>query len=274
MKALIATLVAVPGLLLAPAALAQMKVAESSRAFTLPGGKVIHTSLYLPADGSVRPGVLVIPTYYAQLNNSSEPADEAYAEKLAEQGYAVMVPLLTQYGKRAYDGSHGRDLAALTEQFRALPEVADEASASVGFSVGASMAALGAAADPKTRAVIGYYGPYDLFEVGFAVPGMDRANGAINSSERIRAAVLLLVGEEDTETPPPQTAAFARRLGDAGRKVELVQYPGAHHRFDRGPPVEMRGERTTDGFTYRLDVAARDDAWKRTLAWLNQHLPR
>jgi len=54
--------------------------------------------------------------------------------------------------------------------------------------------------------------------------------------------------------------------------VELVVYPGAYHRFDRGPTARMSGNRTRDGFIYQYDEAAAKDAWKRTIGWFHTYL--
>ncbi len=53
--------------------------------------------------------------------------------------------------------------------------------------------------------------------------------------------------------------------GREGRRTRDL--PKAYHRFDRGPAFGMASGRTREGFTYRLDEKARQDAWNRTLAW-------
>jgi len=61
-------------------------------------------------------------------------------------------------------------------------------------------------------------------------------------------------------------------LKSAGKKVELVVYPDAYHRFDRGPTARMSGNRTRDGYIYQYNDAAAKDAWMRTVAWLHAFL--
>jgi hypothetical protein len=34
----------------------------------------------------------------------------------------------------------------------------------------------------------------------------------------------------------------------------------------------MKGDKSADGFTYKADPKARDDAFKRTLSFLREHL--
>ena len=54
-------------------------------------------------------------------------------------------------------------------------------------------------------------------------------------ASQVNAAVLLLHGDADNEIPIGSARAMAAALSDAGKKVELVEYKGAYHRFDRGP---------------------------------------
>jgi acetyl esterase/lipase len=61
---------------------------------------------------------------------------------------------------------------------------------------------------------------------------------------------------------------MAAALREAGKMVELVEYKGAHHRFDRGP---ARGVSRSE-YTYRRDDRAAGDAFERTVRWLKEHL--
>jgi dienelactone hydrolase len=62
-------------------------------------------------------------------------------------------------------------------------------------------------------------------------------------------------------------------LREARKKVELVEYKGAFHRFDRGASAAMRGsDRSAQGYTYRKDASAAADAYRRTVQWLKDHL--
>lgn len=233
----------------------------------------VIVDLYLPADAAAKPvpGVFVIPTYYAQLFGRSERVDRDYAIALARQGYATLVPVLNQYGPRAYHPGHEPDIALVAKWFRDRPEVMDDRLASVGFSMGGYYGSILAIADPTMRAVVGYYGSYD--PTLFAVWAVDKATGPGPRAAQISAAMLLLHGEADNETKHSDAVVYRDRLAAAGRTVELVSYRGAYHRYDRGPTDDMRGmEVTRAGHIYRLDAAARDDSWRRTLAWLDKYL--
>ncbi len=235
----------------------------------VPGNAQLPVEIYLPEAAAPAPGVLVFPTYYVHLYRRLEASDRDYARALARQGYAVALPILVHYGTRAYHPDYGADLKALSEWFRGLPEVADERIGAIGFSLGSYMAARLATLDPATRAVVGYYGPYDVTK--FTPWDADRATKPALNAAQMGASVLLLHGEADNETRFVQATEYRDALVAAGKTVELVAYPGAHHRFERGPTDMMAGaDVDRRGNIYRLDKAARDDAWRRTLELLER----
>lgn len=236
-------------------------------------GANVPVEMYLPPAGAApAPGVIVFPTHYAHLYRRSEGWDRNFAIALARQGYATVVPLMIHHGRRAYHPDYGPDLRALSEWFRAHPDVVDDRVAAVGFSQGAYLSAALAAADPATRAVVGYYGAYDVTK--FTPWAEDHATKPALNAARINAAVLLLHGTSDNETPLSQATEYRDALAAAGKTFDVAIYSGAVHRYDRGPPDVMAGveiDRRT-GYVYRVDAAARDDSWRRTVAWLDRHM--
>ncbi len=232
--------------------------------------------MYLPTASAPVPGVLVIPTYYMIINGSAEDFDRNYAIALAKQGYAALVPTLNQYGGRGtYELRHAVDLPLISKWLRDRPEVMDDRIAAVGFSIGGNMAAVLAANDPTTRASIGYYGVYDLEsrELPFSrLVERFWSGSPVRTAPKVSGAVLLLHGESDNEIPLPQATAYRDSLTAAGKTVELVSYPRAYHRFDRGKTSLMQNDTTQQGQIYRLDAKARDDAWQRSVAWLEKYL--
>ena len=242
-------------------------------ALTIPvtGGKYVKADMYLPASPTPSPGILVFPTYYAMLYGRSENFDRAYALALTKLGYATLVPALSQHGRRAYHPAHGLDMVAISQWFRARPEVMDDRIGGVGFSAGAYHAGVLAASDPATRAIVGYYGPYDSAK--FAIWSEDKATALTNYPGKINGAVLLLSGDKDDETVFNQHAEpLNRGLKSAGKNVELVVYPGDYHRFDRGPADVANGNETSTGHVHRLNPASRDDAWRLTTEWLKKYM--
>lgn len=235
--------------------------------------RYVRAQMYAPPGSTTKPvpGVIVFPTYYGMMFGESEQFDGDYAMALTKLGYATLVPVMNQHGMRAYHPVHAADLVAVARWFRDRPEVSDDRLGAVGFSAGAYHAAVLGSNDPATRAIVGYYGPYDAAR--FAPRAEDKATAVINYPEKMHAAVLLLSGTQDDETLHAQhTEAYSRGLKGAGKTVDMVAYPGAYHRFDRGPALIARGNERATGHTHRLDPAARDDAWRRTVAWLQKYL--
>jgi dienelactone hydrolase len=144
----------------------------------------------------------------------------------------------------------------------------------VGFSLGASKALLLAARRPAIRAVVAYYGTYDVRISKFAsvLPPGAVAPSPVDTAGQIQAAVLLLNAEQDDETPPDQTERMVAAL--QGKTFELVRYPKGRHMFEREPQYHPPGNRTKFGTITEYDADAARDSWQRTLAWLRKYLAR
>lgn len=234
-------------------------------------GNYVKAEMFLPPASEPVPGVFVLPTYYVNAFNRPEQFDRLYAIELAKLGYATLIPNLNHHGARAYHPKYGPDILAISQWFRGRPEVMDDRIGSVGFSMGAYHSTRLSTVDPTTRAVIGYYGPYD--NSSFTPWSADRDVSSVNTAQMVNGAILLLHGQEDDETRVQMATAYRQKLTEAGKTVELVVYPGDTHRFDRGPSDVMRGaDRTPAGNLYRLNPADRDDAWRRTTDWLKKYM--
>ncbi len=152
------------------------------------------------------------------------------------------------------------------------PRVFNKSIRIAGFSLG-SKGVLLAARHPGIKAVVSYYGVYDLRTLPQTRGRSSYPTMPVDVAAEVGAPVLLLHGEWDDETPLSQAEAMRDALLKAGKVVELVVYPKAYHRFDRGPASGTASGRTREGYTYRLDEKAKQDAWTRTLAWFRKYLP-
>lgn len=233
-------------------------------------GRSLSAELYSPGSGAPAPAVIVLHTAAGAV----ESFDSQYARALAKEGFvALAVNYLhaqTTGGTRIWAPGITDDLAAVTKWLQARPEVAGKPLGTVGFSLG-SHALLLAAREPAIKAVVVYYGAYNPRQFrSLKLPPTVRL--PIDVAAEVRAPVLLFHGAADDEVPPSDARAMEAALKAAGKVVELVVYPGAHHRFDRGPVAGMRGERSAQGHTYRKNDAAAKDAFARTLAWLRKYL--
>ena len=231
-------------------------------------GRTISGVLFLPDSAGPTPAVIVLHTAYG----SVERFDEDYARALAKEGFAALAPnyIHSSFGGRLWNPGITSDMAALVDSLRQRPEAKDMPVGAVGFSLG-SHGILLSARRPQVKAVVVYYGTFDVrkekgVKLAPTIPVPMMVAGQVN------AAVLLLHGDADDEIPISSAREMKAALEGAGKKVELVEYKGAYHRFDRGPNDRMRGERTREGYTYRKDEAAAKDAFSRTVAWMKAYL--
>lgn len=171
------------------------------------------------------------------------------AEDLAEKGY---MSLYVRYYERGRKGRGSRSQWSATVNdavtFAAGLDGADpERVAVVGYSLGAFLTLGRAPLDERIRAVVAYYGGI-----------------SVNEPERIGRSMpptLLLHGTNDRIVPVRRSVDAFEAIRKEGREVDLVVYPGVRHGFclnGRGGP----------------DGRAAQDAWSRTLAFLDFQLRR
>jgi len=227
--------------------------------------------LYAPDQADAVPGVLVLHTA-----GGLRDADHLHARTLAEAGFAALVvsyPI-------GWVASVNEGLAEAATWLRAQKESLQMPIGVMGFSLGASKALLVAALRPQfIKAVVSYYGTYNADISKFKAAAqkaraasMQATPSPVQVAGRLSAAVLLLQGENDDETPPDQTAQMKAALEKGKKTFELVIYPGAVHMFEREPKYHPPGNRTSFGTVTGYDAAAAKDSWEKSVAWLNRYL--
>jgi len=223
--------------------------------------------IFLPAK-TPAPVVVVLHTRGA---GGHEPADEAYAQALASEGYvAVVVNYLENAGGKLWSPKIDAELSRVVDLLRERPEARGRPVGIVGFSLGAH-GILISAGNPAVKAVVVYYGSYDPRKAKGARLG-PAARTPIDVVAQVGAPVLMLHGTDDNEVPLEIARDMVAALTAAGKTAELVVYPGAYHRFDRGPTDRMKGDTSREGYVYRYDDAATKDAWRRTVDFLRANL--
>jgi dienelactone hydrolase len=140
----------------------------------------------------------------------------------------------------------GEDIRAALDAVRADPRVDDDRVglwffSAGGFLMGSFLEAVpdGVVAVAGTYAAVGHP---ELAELGL-VDGRDAA-------PRSHVPLLLVRPEHDLDWIVPFTDDLLARCGDAGREVDVIDVPGAHHAFE-----------TVD------DTDASRDAIRRSVAW-------
>ncbi len=216
------------------------------------GDETVEGYLALPDSAGRHPALVVIHEWWG-LNDWVEEQ----ALKFAGQGYVSLAVDLYR-GKVAYDPtlahelSRGlpedraiRDLKAAFDFLAARPDVEKHKIGTVGWCMGGGYAIRFAVNEPRLAACVVNYGslPTDKAEI-----------------DAIKAPVLGIFGAEDRGIPPSSVEAFEKAMDAAGKSIEVKIYKGAGHAFEN--PNNKLG--------YREGAA--EDAWKRTLTFLNKTL--
>jgi len=138
-----------------------------------------------------------------------------------------------------------RDMEAAIHFLYARPDVNKEKMGSIGWSMGGNLSLLLAVNDPFLSACVSNYGsmptnPADL--------------------QKIHASVLAIFGADDRYISTNDVEGFESAMHAAHKSVDVKVYPRAGHGF----------ENSDNKLGYREGAA--EDAWERTLAFLDHHL--
>jgi carboxymethylenebutenolidase len=187
---------------------------------------------------------------------------EELALRFAERGYTALA--FDYFGrtagveKRGDDFDYREHVGPLeAEEIRAdvaagvaeLRRRGARAIVTVGFCLGGRHSWLAAADDHGLEGAVGFYGR----------PGVsaDGEPGPEQRAAEIRAPILGLMGGADQGIPADQVESFDRALDEAGVEHDLVTYDGAPHSFF---------DRKQEEF-----AEASEDAWRRTLTFIDAH---
>jgi carboxymethylenebutenolidase len=216
------------------------------------GDETVSAYLAVPDSGGPWPALVVIHEWWGLNDWVKEQA-----QKFAEQGYMALAVDLYR-GKVAYDPnlahelSRGlpqdqaiRDLKAAFNYLASRHTVRNDRIGSVGWCMGGGFSLLLAVNESRLAACVVNYGslPTDKDEI-----------------QRIQAPVLGNFGAEDRGIPPSAVGAFEEAMKAAQKSIDVKIYDGAGHAFEN--PNNKLGYRE----------AAANDAWARTLAFLNRTL--
>ena len=217
----------------------------------------------MPAKGGPFPVVLVAAEIFG-LNHYMKDI----CRRLAKSGYYAIVPDL--YTRKAdltkltsmaeirpivntkYDTELVTDYDATVEFVRASFNGDLTRMGITGFCRGGRTPLVYAAANPRLKAVVAWYGPVG----GTANEYTPRT--AMDRVGEIKSPVLGLYGAKDAGVPVAEVEQFFAALKAAGTPAELVMYPEAGHGFH----ADFRPD------NYRKADA--EDGWKRMLAWFAQ----
>ena len=271
-------------LLSAPAGLPQKAVAApagipepNSTLVRIPGPDVaLNALLYRPDGPGPFPAVVALHGCGGLGENSAE-RDLAWARRLSDNGFVVLFP--DSFGsrrlgpqcrvrRRLVNSNRERvaDAFAALRWLQAQSFVKPDRVSLLGWSNGGSTVLWSV-----RRASGGEPGPPDFRTAVALYPGCRRSNATAWSA---RVPTLVLIGANDDWTPAAACEQMIAGARGRSAQVAIVVYRGAYHGFDypNRPVKVVKGvARSADGSgTVHLgtDAAARDDAYKRALAWL------
>jgi carboxymethylenebutenolidase len=207
-------------------------------------------------DGPATAGVVVLPDVRGLYGFYEE-----LALRFAERGIHAVA--IDYFGRSAGTAERDEDFPFREHVDQTTPEgIRDDVAAAiarlreqgaqavftVGFCFGGRHAWLAAADGHGIAGAVGFYG----------LPGERNGQpGPIQRAGELSAPILALMAGDDQAIGADQVAALERALAGAGVEHEVVTYEGAPHSFF---------DRKQDEFG-----EASDDAWRRTLAFIEQH---
>ena len=218
--------------------------------FPFAGG---NTGGYLatPKQGN-GPGVIVIQEWWGLVDHIKDVCD-----RFADEGFVALAPDL-YHGKATKSPDEAgklmmamrideaeRDLSAAAQYLSTQDSTTSEKVGVVGFCMGGALALYTATRNESVGACVVFYGGHPKVKP-------DLPN--------LHSPVLGLYGENDRSVTPDSVRQLEREVKALGKQIEVVIYSGADHAFfnDTRPQV------------YNAEAAA--DAWRRTIAFLREHL--
>jgi carboxymethylenebutenolidase len=218
------------------------------------GDETVTGMLYAPQGKGPFPALIVIHEWWGLNDWVKEQAS-----KLAEQGYAAMAIDLYR-GKVATtpDEAHeimrgvpedraARDLKAAFDYVASQPNVDKSRIGSIGWCMGGGYSLQTALLEPTLKA--------DVINYGHLATEPENL-------KKINAAVLGIFGGQDRGIPVDDVKKFESQLKSLGKNVEIHIYPDAGHAFEN--PNNKQGYRAADA----------QDAWNKTIAWLDANLKK
>ena len=222
--------------------------------FKRPDGKDCSGFYVEPAAGRQAPGVVIIQEWWG-LNDQIK----GVANRYAERGYRALVPDLYrgQIGLDAKEAEHlmgnlnfgdaaGQDVRGAVQH---LTSTGSGKVGVVGYCMGGALTLLSAVFVPEADAAVAWYG----------FPPLEYIDAS-----KIKAPLMGHFAIHDAFFPIQQVDALEQKLSDAAVSYTFHRYE-AQHAFGNetmtNPPIPVK-----------YDPAAAETAWKRTVAFLDQHL--
>ena len=236
---------------------------------SLPGsGVTLGGILFRPASTAKLLPAIIVLHGWAQPGVSGAARVESTARRLSEQGYVALALSMRGWPPSSgWDDCGTRqpdDVAKAADWLAALPGVNAGSIGVLGFSLGGQVALLSGTRSDRIKAIVAYFPITDVQRwadttsnvesVYFYVPlvcGTGYQNSPVHVAEQIRAPVLLIHGDRDTEVPTEQSLRMRDALQKANRQVELLIIAGGDHGF-KGEQDEQAWSSATKFFNMHM----------------------
>ncbi|MDD5667758.1 MAG: alpha/beta fold hydrolase [Actinomycetota bacterium] len=242
------------------------------------GGLTVSGLLFRPAEGSPPwPTIIVNHPGFGTAGDFSD-----VALMIRDQGYLVFNPDYRGSGmsQGSHEGAKGEvdDVIAAIDYLESRDLIEGERIGLYGQSHGAAISVLAAERDARIKAVVaeaGFYDAVDLYNNAVAssdptvktilndllsmvggtpdeVPREYEVRSALNYTDSLQAATLLIHGEKDPICPVGQARRLYDALSAAGKTVEIKLYPDEAHCV--------------------VDPAGRLEVWELMFAWFEKNV--
>lgn len=207
--------------------------------------------LAIPESGS-GPGLIVLQEWWGLVPHIKDVAD-----RFAAAGYVALAPDLFKGETTTSPDEAGRlfmalnieqsakDLQAAADFLLNHEAVTGTKLAVVGFCMGGQLALLAATVSNSIGAVVDFYGIHPNVTLDFS---------------KLNAPILGIFGEKDSFVTPEAVEQLQAQIKQAGGTIEAHTYPNVEHAFFNDTRPEV----------YNPESA--EDAWKRTIEFLQQQL--
>lgn len=242
------------------------------------GGLTVSGLLFRPREGKGPWPTIIVN--HAGFGTAGDFSDVALIVR--DQGYLVFNPDYRGSGmsQGSHEGAKGEvdDVIAAIDYLDSQGLIAGERIGLFGQSHGAAVSVLAAERDPRIKAVVaeaGFYDAVDLYNNGVAstdptarnllndlvamvggtpdqVPQEYAVRSALNYTDSIQAATLIIHGEKDPICPVDQARRLYDALSAAGKTVEIKLYPNEAHCV--------------------VDPAGRLEVWDLMFAWFEEYV--
>jgi dienelactone hydrolase len=247
------------------------------QAHELSSSSPLEMAIYKPQGAGPFPAVVIVHSC-----GGLRPEMRTWSKAALDRGYVVFV-MDSLYPRGLDNGCYpprsvgtprgAKDALQAREHLRKFPFVDQDRVALVGFSWGAmvgllvsSKAVANQLSSVRFNAVASFY-PFCYFPGGGQFPAFEFLRADVDKP------LLLLMGGEDTETPPAECLPRLERLRSQGAPVESHLYPNATHCWDCSSlgsfsKIDFQGNRVF----YRYDPEVTQDSTERTFAFFARHL--